>query len=204
MPRQPRPQLVDGIYHVMSRGIRGMPIVSDNADRRFWLGLLEDTISTRNWISHTYCLMTNHFHLLVQTPDANISEGMQRLNSEHAQFFNWRYGHKGHLFQARFRSEIVDDEAYFVTVSRYIALNPVRAGLVWRPEEWPWSGYPSTVGLAPASRLTTDTVLTRFSDDVVEARLAFRDFVYAGIDTSVPDPGMSELAVAVGAGEAFG
>jgi putative transposase len=209
VPRPPRPQLVDGIYHITSRGNRGTQIVGDDADRRFWLTLLEDTVLTGDWICHTFCLMTNHFHLLVQTPGANVSEGMHRLNSEYAHWFNWRYGLKGHLFQGRFHSTVVEDDPYFVEVARYIALNPVRAGLVARPEEWTWSGFAPTLGLAAAPRfLTADSVLRQFSDDVVEARLAFRDFVEAGMDANttarpVPDPGMSPLAIAVGAGKAL-
>jgi putative transposase len=204
MPRPPRPQLVDGIYHVTSRGNRGTMIVTDDVDRRFWLAALEDAVTTRGWICHDYCLLTNHFHLLVETPDANISDGMQRLNSEHAHWFNWRYGLKGHLFQGRFGSKVVESRQYFVDVARYIALNPVRAGLVARPEDWRWSGYGATLGLSSQPTfLTSDSILREFSDDVVEARLVYRDFVYAKLDTAVPDPGMARLAVAVNAGKAL-
>jgi putative transposase len=189
---------------VTSRGDRGEPIVTDDADRRFWLASLEDTVVTRGWICHAYCLLTNHFHLLVETPDANISEGMQRLNSEHAQWFNWRHGLKGHLFQGRFASKVVETRQYFAEVARYIALNPVRAGLASRPEDWRWSGYSAALGLSTAPGfLTCDSILRQFSDDVVEARLVFRDFVYAKLDMAVPDPGLARLAVAVDAGEPF-
>jgi REP element-mobilizing transposase RayT len=182
MPRPPRPPIAGGTYHVTSRGNRGSPIVGDDGDRRFWLGLLENIVGTYKWVCHTYCLLTNHFHLLVETPEANISAGMQCLNGEHARWFNWRYGLRGHLFEARFWSETIDDDAHFVDVARYAALNPVRAGLVSRPERWRWTGFAATLGLVsrPAF-LTTNRILAQFSDDVPEARRVFRDFVDARV-----------------------
>lgn len=180
MPRPPRPQIADGTYHVTSRGNRGGPIVADDSDRTFWVALLENVVTAYDWICHTYCLLTNHFHLLVETPAANISAGMQSLNGDHARWFNWRHGLAGHLFQRRFWSETVDDDSYFAEVARYVALNPVRAGLVVRPEDWPWSGFAPTLGLTAAPTfLTTNRVLRQFSDEVPEARRVFREFVDA-------------------------
>jgi REP-associated tyrosine transposase len=181
MPRPLRPPIAGATYHVTSRGNRGTEIVADDADRTFWVGLFENVVFAYEWICHTFCLMTNHFHLLVETPEANISAGMQCLNGEHARWFNWRYGERGHLFQGRFWSEEVSDDAHFVEVARYVSLNPVRAGLVTCPEEWPWSGFASTVGLTdrPAF-LSIDRILQQFSDDVPEARRVFGDFVRAG------------------------
>jgi REP element-mobilizing transposase RayT len=181
MPRPLRPQIAGATYHVTSRGNRGTEIVADNADRKFWVGLLENIVFAYEWICHTFCLMTNHFHLLVETPEANISAGMRCLNGEHARWFNWRHGHKGHLFQQRFWSEEVNDDAYFVEVARYASLNPVRAGLVRRPEDWRWSGFPSAIGLVPAPGfLTSARILAQFSDDVPEARRVFAAFVESG------------------------
>jgi putative transposase len=180
MPRALRPQIAGGTYHVTSRGNRGTEIVGDDADRKFWVGLLENIVIAYEWICHTYCLMTNHFHLLIETPQANLSAGMQCLNGEHARWFNWRYGLKGHLFAGRFWSETVDDDAYFAEVVRYIALNPVRAGLATCAEEWQWSALPPTLGLVTVPTfLTTARVLRRFSDDAWEARRVLRDFVEA-------------------------
>jgi REP element-mobilizing transposase RayT len=93
------------------------------------------------WRIHAYCLMTNHFHLLVETPDANLSRGMQRLNSEYATYFNTRFAHVGHLFQQRFVSRLIESEHYFLEALRYIAFNPVRAGLCEHPADWPWSSF---------------------------------------------------------------
>jgi REP element-mobilizing transposase RayT len=178
MPRPLRPQIAGATYHLTTRGNRGTEIVGDDADRAFWVGLVENTVAAYEWICHTYCLMTNHFHLLVETPQANISAGMQWLNGEHAKWFNWRYGLKGHLFQGRFWSEAVDDDAYFAEVVRYVALNPVRAGLAESAEAWRWSAFAATLGLvAVPSFLTTARVLNQFSDDPAEARRVFRDFV---------------------------
>ena len=180
MPRPLRPQIAGATYHVTSRGNRGGPIVGDDADRAFWVGLLESVVTGFEWICHTYCLLTNHFHLLVETPEANISAGMQCLNGEHAQWFNWRYRLRGHLFQARFWSETVDDDAYLVEVARDVALNPVRAGLVAHPEDWRWSGLRPALGLAePPPFLRPERILRQFSDDVPEARRVFGEFVDA-------------------------
>jgi REP-associated tyrosine transposase len=182
MARPLRPPIADATYHVAARGNRGAEIVRDDADRKFWLGLLENVVLAYECICHTFCLMTNHFHLLVSTPEANISAAMQCLNGEHAQWFNWRYGLKGHVFQRRFWSETVDDDAYFVEVARYVALNPVRAGVVARPEDWRWSGHAATLGIAPAPAfLTSERILAQFSDDRTEARRVFSDFVGAAV-----------------------
>jgi putative transposase len=196
MPRPPRPQIDGGTYHVTSRGIRGKPIFNDDSDRRYWLSLLSGAVSSFNWICHTYCLLTNHYHLLIDTPKANISRGMHLLNSEHAHWFNWRHGYKGHLFQARFHSVVVDDDAHFEEATRYIALNPVRAGLVAHPERWTWSAYAATLGLRRSPNfLASSRILAQFSDDVAEARRLYRNFVEAGLDVSpthmsVPGTGM--------------
>lgn len=93
------------------------------------------------WRLHDFCLMTNHVHLLVCTPEPNLSSGMQRLNSEYAAYFNDRFGLVGHLFQQRFGSRLIENEEYFAEARRYIAFNPVRAGLCRHPSEWPWSSF---------------------------------------------------------------
>jgi REP-associated tyrosine transposase len=190
MPRPLRPPVANATYHVTARGNRGAEIVCDDQDRTFWEGLLENVVLAFECICHTYCLLTNHFHLLVSTPEANISAAMQCLNGEHARWFNWRYGRKGHLFQGRFWSETVDDDAYFVEAARYMALNPVRAGLASRPEDWRWSAFPATIGAAPVpSFVTTKRILAQFSDDVPEARRIFADFVEAGAQPNPYVPG---------------
>jgi REP-associated tyrosine transposase len=181
MPRSPRPQVAGGIYHVASRGNRGQPIYGDFTDRSLWLGLLSQTVHECSWLCHSYCQMTNHFHILVETPEANISDGMQSLNSEHAQWFNWRYGYRGHLFQGRFYSELVEDPVHFIELSRYIVLNPVRAGLCARADDWPWSSHAATAGMVERPDFLSITrVLSHFSFDVEQARAAYRTFMTGG------------------------
>ena len=132
--------------------------------------------------------MTNHFHLLVETPEANISDGMQSLNSEHAQWFNWRYGNRGHLFQGRFHSVLVEDADHFLELSRYVVLNPVRAGLCARADDWPWSSYGATTGSVPCPDfLTVSRVLSQFNSDLDKARASYRVFVANGLLEQAPN-----------------
>ncbi len=182
VPRPLRPQIAGGIYHVTSRGNRGQTIYGDLTDRAFWFGLCSQTVAECGWLCHVYCQMTNHFHLLVETPEANISDGMQSLNSEHAQWFNWRYGYRGHLFQGRFHSVLVEDADHFLELSRYVVLNPVRAGLCARADDWPWSSYAATAGsVACPDFLTVSRVLSQFSFDTNKARASYRVFVANGL-----------------------
>jgi REP element-mobilizing transposase RayT len=141
MARARRVQIAGGIYHVTARGNRRQAIYQDDDDRRRFLGVRDRVVHRYGWRIHAYCLMTNHFHLLVETPDANLSRGMQRLNSEYATYFNTRFAHVGHLFQQRFVSRLIESEHYFLEALRYIAFNPVRAGLCEHPADWPWSSF---------------------------------------------------------------
>ena len=141
VPRPPRIQLAGGIYHVTSRGNRRQAIFHDDDDRRWFLMFRAHVFQRWGWRLHAYCLMTNHFHLLVQTPQANLSSGMQRLKSGYAAYFNERHLLVGHLFQQRFDSRLIESEEHFSETVRYIALNPVRAGLCEHPAQWPWSSF---------------------------------------------------------------
>ena len=141
MPRPPRIQLAGGIYHITSRGNRRQPIYVDDDDRRWFSMLRHQVIQRCGWRLHGYCLMTNHFHLLVETPEPNLSSGMQRLKSGYAAYFNERYSLVGHLFEQRFGSRLIETEEHHQDALRYIALNPVKAGLCAHPAEWPWSSF---------------------------------------------------------------
>src|SRR5205085_11255472 len=112
------------------------PIFGDDQDRRMFLGLLGVVLGRLGWRCSSYCLMPNHYHLVAETPQPDLSRGMQELNSRYASGFNWRYGLDGHLFQGRFRSIAVEGEEHFLELARYVVLNPVRAGLCSSPEEW--------------------------------------------------------------------
>jgi REP element-mobilizing transposase RayT len=142
MPRRLRLEYPLAIHHVMARGNARQDIVHDDDDRRKWIELLERTVALHGWELFAFVLLTNHFHLLLRTPRPNLSRGMQRLLSGHATGWARRHRRGGHVFQGRFRAQLVEDETYYWTVSRYLHLNPVRAGLVAHPRDWPWSSYP--------------------------------------------------------------
>ncbi len=145
MPRPPRIQIAGGTYHVTSRGNRRQTIYFDDDDRRWFSMLRYRVIQRCGWRLHAYCLMSNHFHLLVETPEPNLSFGMQRLKSEYAAYFNERHSFVGHLFQQRFDSRLIETERHYEKTLRYIALNPVKAGLCDHPAEWPWSSFHGAV-----------------------------------------------------------
>jgi len=195
MARPLRIQFPGALYHVMSRGNERRPIVRDDADRCKRLDWLRRTVEVYGWRLHAFALMTNHEHLFVETPEANLSAGMQYLGGSYTSYFNWRHGRVGHLFQGRFKAHLVEGEGYFREVSRYIHLNPVRAGMVTRPQDYPWSSYPGYVRSRRAvAWVSYDRVLAEFGRDPAGARRAYGRFVRAGVD----DPPPSPLAKAVG------
>jgi len=182
MARQLRIQFEGALYHIISRGNERMMIFLDETDRIKYLHILHTTIKRFNWLCHVYCLMGNHYHLMIETPDANLAKGMKYLNQTYSQFFNWKYNRVGHLFQDRYKSYIVQKEAYLLHCCRYIVLNPWEAGLVPHPKDWKWSSYRATAGLEkPASFLTTDWLLDIFGSDVSKATGNYLKFVEADI-----------------------
>jgi len=146
MPRKPRLQSPDVLYHITTRGVEKRDIFVSRKSYIIFLEMLEQTVLRYGWICHSYCLMKNHLHLAVETPGANISAGMQFLKSEYASWFNAENGREGTLYERRFRDRVATDEAAILQVSRYIVLNPVRADFRHHPEEWPWSSYNATIG----------------------------------------------------------
>lgn len=193
MARAPRTQAAGVIYHVGSRGVEKRPIFGVLAgDREWFLSLLDRVVRRHGWLCHAYCLMGNHFHLVLETPRANLSAGMQYLKGEYAQWFNvWHPNREGALFERRFWAEMALEESYVFELARYVALNPVRAGWTASPEEWPWSSYAATVGLArkPAF-LDVDGVLDLFGGGP-RSRLRFAQFVGVGVG----DPARAAVAV---------
>jgi putative transposase len=178
LPRPPRIDAADCTHHITSRGNRRQEIFFDDIDRRRFLGLLDGISANLGWRLHAFCLMTNHYHLVVETRQPNLSRGMHRLNGMYARWFNWRHGFDGHVFQGRFHAVLVDNEAHLLELSRYQALNPVRAGLCASPSAWPWGSYRAVAGLAqPPPFLAVDRVLTYFGRDRQRAQQAFRTFV---------------------------
>jgi putative transposase len=134
-------QIAGGTYHVTSRGNRRQSIYHDDDDRRWFLAHRDRIVARCRWRLHAYCLMDNHFHLLIETPWPNLSAGMQRLKCEYAAYFNSRHWLEGHLFKQRFDSRLIESEEHLHEALRYIALNPVKAGLCEHPSEWPWSSF---------------------------------------------------------------
>ena len=180
MPRPPRVQFPGAIYHVTSRGVRKTDIFNDARDRLRFQQILREVVQRLDWRCHSYCLMSNHFHLLVETPQPNISRGMQRLNGVYAQWFNWRHGFEGHVFERRFRTVLVEGQAHVLELTRYIVLNPIRAGLCRHPSEWRWSSYGETIGLRDRPEfLQTAWLLSLFSPVPKRARELYADFVAA-------------------------
>jgi putative transposase len=178
MPRPPRLQIAGGVYHVISRGNRRQAIFYDDGDYVRFLAVLEDVVNRSGWKCHVYCLMPNHFHLVIETREPNISAGMQRLNSTYAQWFNLRYGFTGHLFQGRFYGQLVESNYHLLELARYLVLNPVRAGLCASAGGWKWSSYRAVVGnVKLAGFLTVGWLLGQFGQDPRRARETFRQFV---------------------------
>jgi REP element-mobilizing transposase RayT len=145
MPRPLRPQVAGGVYHLTARGNRRSAIYRDEGDNALFLSLLLLTVDRCAWELHAWCLMTTHYHLLVTTPEPNLAAGMQYVNSRYAEAFNARYGLSGHVFQGRYGSVVVGSDEQLALAYRYVARNPVRAGICRRADEWPWSSYAGLV-----------------------------------------------------------
>ena len=174
-------------YHIMSRGDRRREVFRDDVDRSLFLDLLAREVRQQRWRLLAYCLMGNHYHLLLETPESNLVPGMRRLNGVYAQAFNRRHGQVGHVMQGRYKSILVDRESYLLELARYIVLNPVRAGMVSAAQDWIWSSFRATAGIVSAHDwLACDWVLNRFDDKVPIARKFYQDFVLAGIDAPSP------------------
>jgi putative transposase len=182
MPRAPRFQAPGAIYHLTSRGTEGRETYLDDLDRQVFLRVLAEVVQERSWACGAYCLMTNHFHLLVRTPEPDLAVGMHRLNSDYANYFNRRHDHVGHLFQSRYASELIERESHLLETCRYIVLNPVRAGICRRPGRWPWSSYRATAGYdSPPAFLAVDWVLGQFGTTPRQAALRYVEFVAEGL-----------------------
>ena len=187
MSRPLRLQFAGALYHVTSRGNERKPIYCDEDDFSRFLAVLTSVCERFNWVIHSYCLMTNHYHLLVETPDANLAKGMRQLNGVYTQQFNRKYQRVGHLFQGRYKSILVDKDSYLLELCRYIVLNPVRAkGMVDSPADWPWSSYQYAIGVrASPDWLATDALLRLFAKSRKVAIKRYSDFVAQGLGVGV-------------------
>jgi putative transposase len=186
-------------YHVTARGNGRMVIYTDDHDRRVFLGQLARVAESRGLSCYAYCLMANHFHLVAATSGPNLPQAIKEINGPYAQWWNRRHGRVGHVFQGRFQAQVVQDDAYLLTVCRYVVLNPVRAGLVEKPERWPWSSYRATAGLATPPRfLRPEAVWRHFSQSDSHAGICrYREFVAAQkseSDKPPPQPVLGDTA----------
>jgi len=190
MARPLRLHIPGALYHVMSRGNAKQPIFIESQDYERFLELLAETMLRFGVSCRAYCLMPNHFHLLLEPRDFPLSRMMQQLNSAYSQLFNRRHDRVGHVLQGRFKALLVDRDGYFLQVLRYIVLNPVEAGLVSDPAEWRWSSYCATAGrnAAPALLALTE-VWQAFDATGSRAQRRFVDFVDAGRGQA-PPPGV--------------
>ena len=183
MARPLRLEFPGAVYHVTSRGNARQRIFFGDADRELFLDTLAHVISRYGWLCHAYCLMDNHYHLLVETPRANLSLGMRQLNGIYTQTFNRRHHRAGHLFQGRFKAILVEKESYLLELCRYIVLNPVRVKSTVAAQAWKWSSYRATAGLSAAPELlTTDWLLGQFGGSRATAQQRYREFVKEGLE----------------------
>lgn len=182
MSRPLRIELSGGLYHVTSRGDGREDIYFSDADREAWLKLFGEVCQRFNWVCHAYCQMTNHYHLVVETPEKNLSLGMRQLNGVYTQYINRSQRRVGHVFQGRYKAILVEKDSYLLELARYVVLNPVRARMVAEAGDWPWSSYLAMIGAAPVPDwLQTDWLLRQFADLRAEARQGYEDFIRAGV-----------------------
>jgi putative transposase len=182
MARPLRIEYPGAFYHVINRGNAGQAIFKSKRDREKFLSYLEKMVERFGIRLHCYCMMTNHYHLLVETPEANLSKSIQWLNVSYAMYFNVKRGLHGHLFQGRYKSILVDADEYLKHLSRYIHLNPLRCNIVEKIEDYPWGSYQAYVGKEKIPEwLETDWILQLFGKNRKAANRAYRDFT-EGID----------------------
>jgi putative transposase len=191
MARALRVEFPGAVYHVTSRGNARQVVFENDSDRREFLEGLQDCAERFRWLFHAYCLMDNHYHLLIETREANLSRGMRRLNGNFTQAFNKTYHRVGHLFQGRYKAILVEKESHLLELCRYVVLNPVRAGLVKKIEDWEWSSFGATAGSSSVpAYLSVDWILARFGRNREAAQEGYRRFVRQGRRSGVPWDGV--------------
>ena len=189
MARPLRIEFSGALYHVTSRGDGREDIYLDDNDRELFMAVLGETCELFNWSVHSWCLMTNHYHLLLETPDSNLSKGMRYLNGVYTQRFNRHHSRVGHVFQGRFKAILVEKDAYLLELARYIVLNPVRAGMVESAEQWVWSSYSVTAGLTSClTWFDREWLLSSFGKKRTTAVRHYVQFVANGVQQPSPWP----------------
>jgi REP element-mobilizing transposase RayT len=187
MARPLRIEYAGALYHVTARGDRQEDIYLTDTDRIAFLEILGQVVERFNWLVHAYCLMDNHYHLLVETPDGNLSKGMRQLNGVYTQASNRNNNRVGHVFQGRYKAILVQRESYLLELSRYIVLNPVRAEMVKNAMAWPWSSYRDTAGYRkPPDWLYSEWLLAAFGKRLSNAQQKYQQFVAEGKNQPSP------------------
>ncbi len=181
MTRPLRINIENGLYHVTSRGNERKSIFTSKDDRNSFLEILAKVVDRYGWICHAYCLMENHYHIVIETPRGNLSQGMRQLNGVYTQYFNIKYRRNGHLFQGRFKAVLVEKEAHLLELTRYVVLNPVKAKICNKAGEYEWSSYNSMIGVVKKPVfLFTDWILSQFGGNRKTATRKYEGFVNEG------------------------
>lgn len=184
MARPLRIEFPGAVYHVTTRGNARADIFEDDNDRNLFCKVLGQVVKRFNWHCHAYCQMSNHYHLLIETPDGNLSAGMRQLNGIYTQAYNRKHCKDGHLFNGRFKAVLVEKESHLLELCRYVVLNPVRAHMVKVPDDYEWSSYLPTLGKRQKPDfLTTEWILANFSTTLRKARGEYQQFVKDGINS---------------------
>lgn len=190
MARPLRIEYPGAYYHVINHGNGGEKVFKGIGDKKKFLEYLKKTVERFSLILHTYCLMTNHYHLLLETPQSNLSVAIQWLNVSYAAYYNRKHQRSGHIFQGRYKAILIDADEYLGHLSRYIHLNPVRAGMVTTVEQYPWSSYPAFIGKTKVPVwLETGRLLGYFGKQKKRAIRNYRNFVDGIEAKSLEDPG---------------
>lgn len=189
MARPLRIEFPGAFYHVMNRGNTGMNIYRSERDREKFLEYVGEAVKRYGIKVHTFCLMTTHYHFLIETPHANLSQAIKWINVGYAVYFNRKRRRFGHLFQGRFKAVLVDADEYLKHLSRYIHLNPVRARMVEHCRDYPWSSYRALGGyVASPEWLETDWLLSLFGQDRDTAKKRYRNFVESVENGKIENP----------------
>jgi REP element-mobilizing transposase RayT len=187
MARPLRIEIPGGLYHVTSRGNRQEDIFLNEEDRRSWLEIFAEVCQRYHWSCHAWCQMSNHYHIVVETVEGNLTKGMRQLNGVYTQRMNRRYRRAGHIFQGRYRAILVEKDVHLLELLRYVLLNPVRAKMVAEPGDWPWSSYQAMTGEVIAPEwLDTDGMLSSFGATRRQAIAGCREFIRSGMKAESP------------------
>ncbi|MBO6655666.1 MAG: transposase [Pseudomonadales bacterium] len=187
MSRPVRIEFPGAVYHVTSKGREGQVVFKDKEDRGVFLNVVENVVDRFGWLIHSYVLMDNHYHMVVECPEANLSKGMRQLNGVYTQHVNRRHEQEGPIFQGRFKSVLLEKKNYLLPVCRHVVINPQRAADSDNYKDYKWSSYRATAGQAKAPNfLHKDTVLSYFGKREKDAQRKFREYIKQGLGEASP------------------